>query len=258
MPKLETTVEGFLDHLETHRRVTPASLKNYRSTCRAFLKWTHEEERSLESSSVQDFVSRYSHAATANVHLVRLSGLVKYAGLPVEVTRAKEEIREVLALSSEEVEALVVASFELDKGLGHSCRFLAETGLRFDEFMRASSSHVKHSKGVVYLQVDGKGRKRRRVPLTNAAHEALRQLPSRTVYFEKQLRRGLAEAGIRAKLETHVHPHLLRASFISILLNERGAQAVHVAQIVGHSSVDTMLRHYAQVSMETLGGILAS
>lgn len=256
MIELKQTVDGYLTHLENNRRVTPGTLKSYRSTCRTFLDWASKEGRSLDSEAVQDFVGRYSHAASANTVLVRLSGLAKFAKLPVEVTRAKEEHREILALSSKEVMKLVEAAFDLSEDIGNATQFLSETGLRFGEFMKVSVKDVREENDVRYLAIMGKGRKFRRVPLTPAAYKSLCALPPRTALFEKQLREGLAQAGVEADIDFHVHPHLLRASFISILLNERGAQAIHVAQMVGHSSVDTMLNHYAQVSMETLGGIL--
>jgi site-specific recombinase XerD len=258
MNTLTDTVEGYLGHLQTTRRVTDKSLKNYRSTCRAFASWAEETGRSLGSESIQDFVARYPHAATANVHLVRLVGLSKYAKLPVEVVRSKEDVREVEALCSDEVADLVKAAFVNSQEIGHCARFLAETGLRFDEFMRASVGDVKRSNSIRFLEVFGKGRKQRRVPLTAAAFESLKALPDRTPAFEKRLRAGLAQAGIDAGIDIHVHPHLLRASLISILLNERGKEAIHVAQLVGHSSVDTMLKHYAKVSMTALGGLLGN
>jgi len=256
MNELNDIVHGYMNHLEHKRRVTAKTLKNYRSTCQSFLNWAATEGRKLDSDSLQDYVGRYDHAPSANVQLVRLCGLAKFAKVPVEVTRAKEELPEVLALSSKQVMALVEAAFDISEDLGNSTQFLAETGLRFDEFMRASVKDVRVEKNVRVLAVIGKGRKFRRVPLTEAAYKALVALPPRTAMFEKHLRQGLAQAGEEADIDFHVHPHLLRASFISILLNERHVEAIHVAQLVGHANINTMLKHYAQVSMEKLGGIL--
>lgn len=241
---LTSTVQRYIDHLANHRRVTDKSLKNYRSTCETFAQWAIANGRTLESETIQDFVSRYDHAASANTHRVRLVGLARFAEVPVSVVRAKEPVREVEALSSEELDRLLTVSSSLDKELNAGVVFLARTGLRFDEFCRTSQADVFTKKGRRFLAVEGKGRKQRTVPLTDEAFKALRALPERTPMFEKKFRRHLATAGKRAKISCHVHPHLLRASFISIHLNEKGTQAIHVATIVGHSSVDTMLKHY--------------
>lgn len=253
---LPKVVQGYLDHLATARRVTPATLKNYRSTCAAFAAWAEGQGRALESASIQDFVATYRHAASANTAMVRLVGLAKYAKVEVEVVRAKESVREVQALTSDEALSLIEKARMLDSGLEAGIVFLAETGLRFDEFMRASTTDVFTKKGMKYLKVEGKGRKQRSVPLTASAYRALRKLPERTDYFEKKFRRLLAKAGKRAGIKAHVHPHLLRASFISIQLNERNTQAIHIATIVGHASVDTMLKHYYRADLGTLTGIM--
>jgi integrase len=185
-----------------------------------------------------------------------LVGLAKYAKVPVEVVRAKEDVREVEALSSEELRGLLACSQSLDRDLHSSAVFLAQTGLRFDEFMRAGVSDVSTKRGTKFLSVDGKGRKRRTVPLTSEAYAALKALPERTSYFEKRFRRHLAKVGKQAGISAHVHPHLLRASFISIHLNERGTQAIMLANVVGHSSVDTMLKHYYKADLHTLASIM--
>lgn len=253
---LVATVDAYLAHLKTERRVTEASLRNYRSTCTSFAHWAERRRGKLDSRALQDYVKQFPHPPTANVHLVRLMGLAKFAEIPVKVIRSKEEQREVVALSSTEVEALVREAFKISDDTGHSVRLLSATGLRFGEFVKTGTSRAKMAQGVRYLETGSK-RRQRRVPLTEEAYESLARLPFRGAGFEKNFRKALSLAGKRAGIETHVHPHLLRASFISILINERGAQPLHVAQMVGHSSVDTMLHHYAQVSMETLGGLLA-
>lgn len=257
MIELKQTIKGYLSHLQTNRRVTDKTLKNYRSTCEAFLGWAELQGRTLDSDSVQTFVSRYEHAPSANTQLVRLCGLARYAKVPVEVTRAKEELPEVLALSSQQVLALHEAAFDISEDIGNAAVFLSETGLRFGEFMKASVKDVREEGGIRYLAVMGKGRKFRRVPLTPAAYKALCALPPRTAMFEKQVRDGFAQAGEEAGIDFHVHPHLLRASFISILVNEKKVDSAIVAKAAGHANVNTLVNRYLQANLNTISAALS-
>ena len=105
-------------------------------------------------------------------------------------------------------------------------------------------------------QVLGKGRKRRTVPVGSAALQALRawlavrgQLaaPDEAALFvsnrgtrltPSQVRSRLKALAQQAGLPTHVHPHMLRHSFASHLLQSSGDLRA-VQELLGHANIAT-------------------
>ncbi len=102
----------------------------------------------------------------------------------------------------------------------------------------------------------GKGSKRRSVPVGGAALAALRAwLPQRPLWAQAnepalfisrrgtrlspgQLRLRLKHQAQRAGLPTHVHPHMLRHSYASHLLQSSGDLRA-VQELLGHASIST-------------------
>ena len=107
------------------------------------------------------------------------------------------------------------------------------------------------------VMVLGKGKKRRTVPVGGAALNALRewitvraehvkneQGGAQPLFINKQgkrvsartIQKHLAELAIKAGLPTHVHPHMLRHSFASHVLQSSGDLRA-VQEMLGHASI---------------------
>lgn len=123
------------------------------------------------------------------------------------------------------------------------------------------------------IRVMGKGGKERIVPIPAAAREALAEwlevrrhagvlgeplfisLRSRREEKPRRLaareaRRILQERGIGADLDQHVHPHRLRHSYATHLL-DMGADLREIQELLGHASLSTTQK-YTAVSIEHL------
>ncbi|WP_457336871.1 tyrosine recombinase XerC [Rhizobacter sp. P5_C2] len=105
-------------------------------------------------------------------------------------------------------------------------------------------------------QVLGKGRKRRSVPVGGPALRALAQWlalrgtladPGEPALFvsrrgtrltDSQVRSRLKRRALQAGLPTHVHPHMLRHSFASHLLQSSGDLRA-VQELLGHANIST-------------------
>jgi integrase/recombinase XerD len=142
------------------------------------------------------------------------------------------------------------------------------SGLRVSEAtgLTAESVHLRDG----YLVVRGKGDKERAVPLTGPATKAVRRYlgdgrdalagkrtadalflnrrggPLSRMGVWRVLRRRVADAG----LPDEVHPHMLRHSFATHLL-EGGADLRVIQELLGHASVTTT-QIYTQVDRTLL------
>jgi integrase/recombinase XerC len=149
-------------------------------------------------------------------------------------------------------------------------------GLRASELTSLDAQASSHAAGWVDLQsaevhVLGKGGKRRSTPLGRAAAEALRawlairpQLaaPDEPALFVGARGHRLAGSTLRAMLGTravaagspaHVHPHMLRHSFASHLLQSSGDLRA-VQELLGHAHITTT-QVYTQLDHQHLARI---
>lgn len=126
------------------------------------------------------------------------------------------------------------------------------SGLRLSELAGLDVDRVDVSAGEV--RVWGKGAKERIVPVGSAARDAVRAwLPVRAVIpnadpkalflgrngariAPRAIERRLAALAIRQGLPRHVHPHMLRHSFASHLLQSSGDLRA-VQEMLGHKSI---------------------
>jgi integrase/recombinase XerC len=138
---------------------------------------------------------------------------------------------------------------------------LYSSGLRIGELLALDLRASAVARGWVDLadataHVLGKGSKRRAVPVGAAALEALREwLPQRermaradepalfvsrrgTRLTANQLRARLKRQALRSGIPAHVHPHMLRHSFASHLLQSSGDLRA-VQELLGHASIST-------------------
>ncbi|MCO6558423.1 MAG: site-specific tyrosine recombinase XerD [Bifidobacterium sp.] len=150
--------------------------------------------------------------------------------------------------------------------------FMYATGCRVSEAVGADLNDVDTDERVVVLT--GKGSKQRLVPLGEYAIKALQRYVSlgrpqlegkakggkerRAIFLNKRGRRisrqsvweVVKTAGERAHIDKPLHPHTLRHSFATHLI-QGGADVRTVQELLGHASVTTT-QIYTHVSPETL------
>ncbi|MEL7640859.1 MAG: tyrosine recombinase [Solidesulfovibrio sp.] len=179
----------------------------------------------------------------------------------------KPEQRQPRALNVDEAVALVTprpGSPEADGSIA-ACRDLAlaellyGSGLRVSEAVGLDLGDVDLSQGLV--RVLGKGSKERLSPLSDAARERLGAYsrrrgelgpdPAEQAFFlgprggrlgRRQAARILEAMGRDAAIARHVHPHMLRHSFATHLL-ESGADLRDVQELLGHERLTTTTRY---------------
>lgn len=179
----------------------------------------------------------------------------------------KPEKRQPRALNVDEAVALVSprpGTPEADGSIA-ACRDLAlaellyGSGLRVSEAVGLDLDDVDLSQGVA--RVFGKGSKERLAPLSDASRTRLRDYlrrrtelspaPSEQAFFlgargarlnRRQAARIIDAMARDAGLARHAHPHMLRHSFASHLL-ESGADLRSVQELLGHEHLTTTQRY---------------
>lgn len=146
---------------------------------------------------------------------------------------------------------------------------LYSSGLRVGELVGLDLPDLDLTDGLV--QVTGKGRKRRIVPVGRHAREALeRWLRIRagmadeaegavfvgrrgTRLSVRSVQERLRQWALRQGLPSHVHPHMLRHSFASHILESSGDLRA-VQELLGHADISTT-QVYTHLDFQHLAGI---
>jgi integrase/recombinase XerC len=259
----------YLDALQHQRRLSAATLANYGRALATLLELTGKKTlQSLETADVRRYVALLHSKGLAPRSLaLALSAwrgwfrwLVRHRGWPANPVlgvRAPKAPRPLpKALSVEAAQRLLAADEETTPlSIRDAAMFelLYSSGLRVGELVGLNLSDDPAQGEVT---VTGKGSKTRTVPVGAQAREALKRWtqirPDLAAPGERALfvgRRGgrIAPGEVWRRLERwarrrglpqHVHPHMLRHSFASHLL-QSSQDLRAVQELLGHASIST-------------------
>jgi integrase/recombinase XerC len=226
---------------ERHRRLHPASIGRKLAALRAFFRWLERERGELRDPT---------------------------AGL----SAPKRPLRLPRPLGIDDCQALMEAGPPASEGDERALRDRALVELLYGAGLRVGEAVALDVRDVDLLgrevRVFGKGSKERIVPLPEKAREALaaylavRRGPGyqaeplfagaapRRRLGERAVRRLLARRAAGAGIADRVHPHRLRHSYATHLL-DMGADLREIQELLGHASLSTTQK-YTAVSAERL------
>lgn len=263
----DTELDRFLDYLRHERRLAAATVGAYGRDCEALARLAEREPlHSLRGPDLRRAAARLHAAGLSPRSLARmLSSWRSFYGWllrrreitadPCAGLRAPKAGRSLPSvLSPEEAGALVSVEAQGDAGLANRALFeLAySSGLRVSELVGLDIPSVDTRAGEA--RVTGKGSKTRIVPVGKAALEALAawlpvrdQLakPGEAALFvglrgrrlsARDVQRRLKRQALAAGLTRDVHPHMLRHSFASHVLQSSGDLRA-VQEMLGHASI---------------------
>lgn len=284
-------VAEFLDYLRYERRVAAATLESYRRDLQQFSRWLLQQSPHIEEIAwpqvnqhqVRAWIASRHRQGVAGKSLQRqLSSLRAFYRFllregaarrsPADGVRSPKvrrslphvaDVDEVARLLSLEGSAPLLLRDRAMMELFYSC------GLRLAELVSLNIEDIPAVGD--QLEVTGKGAKTRRVPLGGMARTALAEwLRARTeVAGEQQRALFVSQRGGRISPRTvqqrlacrarqqglvqHLHPHMLRHSFASHLLESSGDLRA-VQELLGHTDISTTqiythldFQHLAQV-----------
>jgi integrase/recombinase XerD len=157
--------------------------------------------------------------------------------------------RAIARLSHAEEERLVAQAYRMPGVRGLLIKTLFQTGARVSEFVHLQVEDVFFDEQMLLI-THAKGGKQRYVPLLpELAHELRTYLRDRTTgplfetmrhtrYSPRRIQQLVQETAALAGITKRVHPHLLRHSVATTLL-ERGMPLEHIQKFLGHAKLET-------------------
>ncbi|MCU0897128.1 MAG: tyrosine recombinase XerC [Burkholderiales bacterium] len=264
-------LDAYLDHLSHQRRLATGTRRNYeRDVETLFALVAGVPVERIESHHVRRAVAQLrSRGIEPRTLAAMLSGwrgffawLVRHRGLaanPCSGVRAPKASKALpKALSPDAAARLLDAPGDAAMEVRDRAMFelFYSSGLRLAELVALAVGDARGMLREAEVTVTGKGSKTRTVPVGAKAREALAAwLEQRTAVAAPDeqalfvgargarvnpsvVRERLATWALRAGVAQHVHPHVLRHSFATHLLQSSGDLRA-VQEMLGHASIST-------------------
>jgi integrase/recombinase XerC len=270
---LRRQIEAFLDYLRTVRRLSPHTVSAYRRDLGDFASFCDDiglgDSAQVEESHVRQWLGRSRHRGLAPSSLQRRLSALR-AFFQQRSRELGERRNPALAVQAPRRGRSLPKALEADQ-LGRylappdddpltlrdvaMAELLYSSGLRLAELQALDLADLDMQERLV--TVTGKGNKTRTVPVGSAALAALRSwLPRRPppadadaeqALFLGQRGRRIGPRAIQLRIRRlarhngigqDVHPHMLRHSFASHMLESSGDLRA-VQELLGHSNIST-------------------
>ncbi len=269
---MQQTVDAFLDYLKTGRQLSHNTLISYQRDLTQALEYFQEQGIArweiLDSHQLRAWVARQHRTGrsgkTIQRQLSSLRRLFEYLirenkikhnpvkGIPAPKTGRKlpkapdiEQLDQLLLASNQDIYHIRDrAMFEL----------LYSSGLRLAELVAINLHDIKRQEQ--QLRVIGKGNKERELPVGRKALQALEKWlkvrielakADEPALFVSRFGTRISPRGVQQRLEQlaleqglpmHLHPHMLRHSFASHILESSGNLRA-VQELLGHADIST-------------------
>jgi len=179
----------------------------------------------------------------------------------LKIKRLKARKNVIVRLSRDEEQKLIKQAYRETSTHGLLLKTLFLTGARVSEFVSLKVTDLFFDEQMILIE-KGKGGKSRYVPLlSESAQELKTHLGSRqtgyifesnrhTKFTARRIQQIVKETAEQAGIKKKVHPHLLRHTVATLLL-ERGMPLEQIQKFLGHSKIETT-QIYAESSTEMM------
>src|SRR3989344_2062107 len=227
--------EEFLKKLEAELKISSNSthtIRNYLSSNKFLLDFANKTPEEITHEDVKSYLAEKLNNASSMTKILFLSA-IKYSfsnilkkDITIDIKRPKKEKKIPSVLSKEEVKSLMYSIQNKKSKLMVSLTYAV--GLRVSEMEDLQKQDKKQKeKNQIFLFSSFKG-----------------QMTTRNI--QKIVSKVAKKVGI----EKEVHPHTLRHSFATHLL-ENGTDIRHIQKLLGHSSLNTT-QVYTNISAEQI------
>jgi len=239
------------------RGLRPRTILTYQNCVRVFFQRCKKEPFQVNKKDIQDFLDHLLEKGapgnTLNVYLNALKFfyeevLNRRLTLKIRYTKVAKKLPDFL---TKEETVRLISSIENPK---HSLliRLLYSSGLRISELLNLKIKDLNILEGHGWVR-NGKGGKDRPFIIAHSLKEELINYTknksskewlfvgwNNSPYDASSVREILKKAVKKAKLSKKVHPHMLRHSFATHLI-QNGYSPLEVQPLLGHNSVNTTL-----------------
>lgn len=280
-PRIDRLIELFLDELALLRRLSPRTVAAYgddlrewcgpaapalTDRCAPLAVQQHFEALAMRGLKPASLKRKASALRAFMRWLIRRGDLDQDPTQLLELPRAKRKLPAVLDVDElSQLLALAPADAFEQRDLA-LLEVAYSSGLRLAELAALTWADIDLDGATV--RVIGKGQRTRLVPLGRAALAALRELPgaatreSSAAVFQslrggalapRSIQARVARWAVRAGSYKRLHPHLLRHSFASHLLESAGDLRA-VQELLGHANLATT-EIYTHVNFQQLARV---
>lgn len=268
----ESSATEYLDYLRDVRRLSPHTLSNYRRDLASLGLYLREHDivdsAAVRETDVRGWVSQLHRRGLAGSsisrslsaarsffnHLSRISGHPRNPAASVQAPRKPRKLPKTL--DADQMDKYLV--FEASSAVALRDKAMAElfysSGLRLAELAAINVEDIDPQSQL--LSVTGKGNKTRNVPVGSVALAAIAEwLKVRTPAADaadnplftsvhgnrispRNIQARLKLQGRKSGMHQDVHPHMLRHSFASHMLESSGDLRA-VQELLGHANIST-------------------
>ncbi len=241
------------------RRLSPRTIKTYQNCVKIFLGKTKKSIDKISKKDVRLFLESLSEkeraGSTMNVYHMALRFLFtqvleKRMWIDIKYSKTPKKLPEVL--SKEEVRKLIDATKNSKHVL--MLTLMYSSGLRVSELINLKVKDLNLEKNFGYVR-NGKGGKDRLITLAKNLIPAIKRIIElenlkekdylfqsnrRTKYSIRSIQKIVDKSSKLSKINRKIHPHTLRHSFATHLI-ENGYDVTSVQALLGHKSPETTL-----------------
>jgi integrase/recombinase XerD len=237
----ETGIESYDNHIRCFNQ------SEYPKTLEGLRDYLNSQYGKIKPTTVNHKIQAFKKSAWIAMKKDHLSAIDMYTIQELwksSIPRLKidKKIYDEKLLSEVEIQMLIS---EATPKLALIIEFLYKTGLRISEFTQIQISKLSNRNGHIYIPILGKGKKERRVFITEEFYNRINTVftgkvylfenRNMTFYCKKQLWREINNLGLKV-LGFSIHPHTFRHCFATHMIIYKNKSLKAVSNYLGHST----------------------
>lgn len=262
--------QDFLKKIEVELKISknsPHTIRNYLMYNSKLLEMCGKNPDEISEDDVKTYISE-NLSSRASSSIILFLSAIKYSysnifgkDITVKIKRPKKERKIPVVLTKDEIKKILSALENRKSKLMISLMYAC--GMRVSEITNLKNSDINLAENIGYVR-QGKGKKDRIFNIPRfLARELKKQIEKQKKENKEYLFTGpngklssrnlqkiISKAAGKAGIEKSVHPHTLRHSFATHLL-ESGVDIRMIQELLGHSDLSTT-QIYTHVSQKEL------